>query len=118
MSSKDEKIPWPIPKADLLAEVMKSKEQDQLTARCMQMFILIATNSNRKLRYRNPMDKEDCIAGGLEDLIKYWRRFDPAISDNAFAFYTQIAKHGFAKVWKKLHPNGFDNISLSNDYNI
>lgn len=113
------KVEWPLKKDDLLNEVLTSKERDELTPRAVQMFQLIAVNANRKLRYRNQMDKEDCISGGIEDLLKYWRRFDPTVSDNAFAFFTQMAKHGFAKVWKKLHPNGFEqSISLSNDYNI
>jgi hypothetical protein len=32
------------------------------------------------------------------------KRFNPEKSNNPFAYFTQIAKNGFAKGWKKLHP--------------
>jgi hypothetical protein len=102
--------------SDLLEEIIVSKEQKKLTPRAFEMLMKIANESNKKLRYKNPLDKEDCISSAIEDLLKYWDRFDPAKSNNPFAFYTQIAKNGYGKVWKKLHPEGFDNmLSLSQD---
>ena len=53
---------------------------------------------------KDPEDREDCMSFAMEDLVRYWNRFDPAKSNNPFAYYTQIAKNGFAKGWKKLHP--------------
>lgn len=102
--------------SDLLREIIISKELKQLTPSALTMLIRIANESNKKLRYKNPLDKEDCISSAIEDLLRYWNRFDPAKSTNAFAFYSQIAKNGFGKAWKKLHPEGFDNaLSLSQD---
>lgn len=80
------------------------------------MLILIANESNKKLKYKDPMDREDCISGAIEDLMRYWDRFNPAKSTNAFAFYSQMAKHGFAKTWKKLHPpDKGQTLSISQD---
>lgn len=107
--------------SELLKEIILCKEQNKLSPRAVEMFIKIAHESNKRLRYKDPMDKEDCISGALEDLCRYWNRFDPAKSTNAFAFYSQMAKHGFAKVWKKLHPEEFEQqLSLSQDnlYNL
>lgn len=109
-------MPYYVKNKDLLQEVIKSKEQGYLTPSAIDMFKLIAEESNKKLRYRDPMDREDCISGAMEDLLKYWNRFNPEISTNAFSFYTQIAKNGFAKVWKKLHPpDKGHTLSLSDD---
>lgn len=109
-------MPHYVKNKDLLREVLISKEQNQLTATAVDMFIKIATESNKNLRYKDPMDKEDCISAAIEDLLKYWDRFNPEKSTNAFAFYSQIAKHGFAKGWKKLHhPDKGQTLSLSED---
>lgn len=102
--------------SDLLREIIKSKEQKKLTPEALAMLMRIANEGNKKLRYKNPLDKEDCISSAIEDLLRYWDRFDPAKSNNPFAFYTQMCKNGYGKAWKKLHPEGFDNsLSLSQD---
>lgn len=109
-------MPYYVKNSDLLKEVVSSKENGKLSDRLVQMFILIATESNKKLKYKDPMDREDCISAALEDLIRYWDRFDPAKSTNAFAFFSQIAKHGFAKGWKKLHnPEMGQMLSISDE---
>lgn len=107
--------------ADLLEEVRKSKAQGKLTNRLVQMFILLSHKCSERLKYKNPNDREDCISSAQEDLLRYWDRFDESKSTNAFAFYTQISKNGFAKGWKKLYnPEMGVPISISNDsiYNI
>jgi DNA-directed RNA polymerase specialized sigma subunit len=109
-------MPYYVKNSELLKEVISSKENGKLSDRAVAMFILIATESNKKLKYKDPMDREDCISAALEDLIRYWDRFDPAKSNNAFAFFSQIAKHGFAKGWKKLHnPEMGQMLSISAD---
>ena len=60
----------------------------------------------------------DCISFALLDLFKYWDRFNPAKTTNAFSFFTQVAKNGYAKGWNKLHPGkykGTISLSGSND---
>jgi DNA-directed RNA polymerase specialized sigma subunit len=90
--------------ADLIVAILASKEKGQLTKETVEMFILMVHGISKKMSYRDPEDKEDCMAFAMEDLVKYWNRFDPSKSNNPFAYYTQIAKNGFAKGWKKLHP--------------
>ena len=107
--------------SDLLKEVILCKAQGKLTDTAVQMFIMLAKKTSERLKYKNPKDREDCISSALEDLLRYWDRFDPNKSNNAFAFYTQITKNGFAKGWKKLHnPDIGQFISISDDsvYNI
>ena len=88
---------------DLKRALLESKNNGALTKETIEMFFLIVTGLSKTKSYRDYEDKEDCIAFGLEDLIKYWDRFDPQVSDNPFAFISQIAKNGMQKGWKKIH---------------
>lgn len=95
-------------------EICLSQKQDKLTKRAEEMLILIAYRANTRLSYENPMDREDCIAFALLDLFKYWRSFKPEKTNNAFSYFTQIAKNGYAKGWNKIHPGKYKGtISLS-----
>ncbi len=107
---------------DLLAEIILSKEKDELTPTALDMLIRITNESSKKLKYKDEQDREDCIGYAIEDVLKYWRGFKPEKSTNAFAYYTQIIKNGFAKGWKKLHPpNMKQKVSIDEEggiYNI
>ncbi len=92
---------------ELYEEICISLDKKQLTPKAQDMLILIAERANRKLKYTDPMDREDCIGFALLDLFRYWDRFKPEKTTNAFAFYTQIAKNGYAKGWHKLHPGKY-----------
>lgn len=88
--------------ADLRNELIKCKEQDKLTDEAVLMFEKIARRLSVKLKYNDPMDKEDCISFAVLDCIKYWRNYDPSITDNAFAYITTVCRNGFAKGWRAL----------------
>jgi hypothetical protein len=90
--------------SELMAAVIESKNAGKLTPATIEMFNLMIEGISKKMSYKDPEDKEDCMAFAMEDLCKYWNRFNPEKSNNPFAYFTQIAKHGFAKGWKKLHP--------------
>lgn len=92
---------------ELYDEICISLEQKKLTPKAQNMLILIAERANQKLPYTNPLDREDCIGFAIYDLMKYWDRFDPVKNKNAFSYYTQIAKNGYAKGWHKLHPGKY-----------
>ena len=90
--------------SELLIAVVESKQKGHLTPDTIYMFNLMINGISKKMSYKDPADKEDCMAFAMEDLCKYWDRFKPEKSDNAFSYFTQIAKNGFAKGWKKIHP--------------
>jgi len=92
---------------ELYEEICISLEQKKLTIKARDMLILIAERANNRLYYNNPQDKEDCIQFALLDLFKYWDRFKPWKTKNAFSFYTQVAKNGYAKGWNKIHPGKY-----------
>jgi DNA-directed RNA polymerase specialized sigma subunit len=91
--------------ADLRNEIIKSKETDELTKDALEMFMLMAKKFSTKLNYIYPEDREDCISFAVMDCFMYWRGYDPNKSQNAFAYFTQIIKNGFAKGWRKLYGN-------------
>jgi DNA-directed RNA polymerase specialized sigma subunit len=108
--------------ADLRNEIIKSKESNELTKEALDMFILMAKKFSTKLNYIYPEDREDCISFAIMDCFQYWRGYDPEKSQNAFAYFTQIIKNGFAKGWRKIYGNmpKSRKISVSNNkiYNI
>jgi hypothetical protein len=89
---------------ELFAEICKCLPAKKLSPTAEKMLMLIAERAIGKLTYADEMDKEDCIAFAKLELMRYWDRFNPTKSKNAFAYYTQIAKHGYAKGWNILHP--------------
>lgn len=113
--------------SDLVREIIESKKNGKLTNGAIEMFIKIANESSKKLKYKDPMDREDCISSAIEDLLRYWKNFDPQKMydlgkvPNAFAYFTQIAKNGFAKGFKKVkNLEAGQMLSISHDgvYNI
>ena len=93
---------------DLYAEIVKSKEQDKLTPAAEKMLILLAERAILKMKYVNDDDRDDCLQFAMLDLLKYWRNFNPQYP-NAFAYFTEIAKRGYAKGWNKIHPLKYKN---------
>ena len=92
---------------DLYEEIIKSKEMNELTPRAQAMLMLLAQRASSKLSYSNPDDRQDCISSAYLDLWRYWRSFNPEKSKNAFAYYTEICKKGFAKGWNQIHPKKY-----------
>ena len=92
------------------------------TDRLAEMFLKIATKLSNKNIYMNPDDKQDCIYHAVYDCIKYFNRFNPDVSKNAFAYTTTVCTNAFAKGWRILGKMKFPDsamISLSdNIYNI
>lgn len=93
---------------DLYDQMVLSKEQNKLTPEAEKMLILLAERTINKLSYVSEDDRQDCLQFALLDLLKYWRNFNPQYP-NAFAYFTEIAKRGYAKGWNKIHPVKYKN---------
>jgi len=97
---------------DLYDEIVESKKQEKLTPKAEKMLVMIAERAIRKLSYLNEDDRQDCLQFAILDLLKYWRNFNPDYP-NAFAYFTEIAKRGYAKGWNKIHPQKYkDTLSI------
>ena len=91
---------------DLYNAIVESKQDDKLTQTAEKMLVLLAERTIRKLTYVSEDDRNDCLQFALLDLLKYWRNFNPKYT-NAFAYFTEIAKRGYAKGWNKIHPQKY-----------
>ena len=91
---------------DLHNAISESKDLDKLTPTAEKMLILLAERAINRMSYVNPDDRQDCLQFALLDLLKYWRGFKPEYP-NAFAYFTEIAKRGYAKGWNKIHPQKY-----------
>jgi hypothetical protein len=111
---------------EFTAEIIKCKGTDELSDFAVSCFIALANRAVNKMYYEDYRDREDCIQSALLDCLKYWRGFDPAKAEipNAFAYFTQVCKNGYAKQWKAIHkktglqddePLDFISLSMSGD---
>jgi len=91
---------------DLHAAMSESKELGKLTPVAEKMLILLAERAINRMTYVNDDDRQDCLAFAILDLLKYWKNFNP-VYPNAFAYFTEIAKRGYAKGWNKIHPQKY-----------
>ena len=91
---------------DFYAQMVLSKDADKLTPTAEKMLILLAEKTINKMRYVSEDDRNDCLQFAMLDLLKYWRNFNPKYP-NAFAYFTEIAKRGYAKGWNKIHPKKY-----------
>lgn len=92
-------------------EIISCKEKGELSPLAVQCFISLANRAVDRLYFKDPRDREDCIQSALLDCLKYWKSFDETRAQvpNAFAYFTQMCKNGYAKEWKKIHrKNGLD----------
>ena len=98
-------MPIHVRNKDLREEIIRCKEQDKLTPVALEMLMLMADKFGNKLTYIYKEDREDCMSTAVMDCFMYWRGYNPEKSQNAFAYYTQIIKNGYAKGWRKLYGN-------------
>lgn len=82
---------------DLLIEVAKSKEQDppQMTDKLAHMLQTLAARYGKKGNFAGYSYNDDMQAFAMMMLVRTWKSFDPAKSNNPFAFFTQCIKNSF-----------------------
>lgn len=80
---------------DLLAEVLKSKEQDKMTDKLAHMLTMLCNRYATKPNYVNYTYNDDMRGYAMMMICRTWFKFNPEKSDNPFAFYTQCIKHSF-----------------------
>ena len=80
---------------DLLAEVIKSKDQDKMTDKLAHMLQTLTARYGKKGNWANYTYNDDMQGWAMLQLVKTWRSFKPEKSNNPFAFFTQCIKHSF-----------------------
>lgn len=80
---------------DLLHEVIKSKEQGEMTNKLATMLQLLTTKYAKKGNFSGYSYNDDMQAYAMLMLVRTWKSFDPEKSNNPFAFFTQCIKNSF-----------------------
>ena len=69
----------------------------QITNYLGECFLKIATHLSYKPNFVNYMFREDMICDGIENCVQYIHNFEPAKSNNPFAYFTQIIYYAFLR---------------------
>lgn len=80
---------------DLLQEVKVSKSKGEMSGRLAKMLQLLCNKYAKRGNFVNYSYNEDMQAYAMMMLVRTWDSFDPARSENAFAFFTQCVKSSF-----------------------
>jgi hypothetical protein len=90
---------------EFTADIILCKQNGELSDYTINCVISLANRAVDRLYFKDYRDREDCIQSAILDCLKYWKSFDETkmAIPNAFAYFTQICKNGYAKEWKKIH---------------
>ena len=75
----------------------KGEDKPRVTNYIGECFLKIATHLSYRPNFINYMYREDMIGDGIENCIQYIHNFDPAKSNNPFAYFTQIIYYAFLR---------------------
>ena len=75
----------------------KGQPRPRITNYLGSCFLKIATHLSYKPNFVNYMFREDMIGDGIENCVQYIHNFDPAKSNNPFAYFTQIIYYAFLR---------------------
>ena len=84
-------------KADVKAAEEAGDPKPRITNYLGECFVKIATHLSYKPNFVNYMFREDMIGDGIENCVQYIHNFDPAKSNNPFAYFTQIIYYAFLR---------------------
>lgn len=62
-----------------------------------ECILLVAQRLATKPNFVNYSYKEEMISDGIENCVSYFDNFDPALSNNPFAYFTQIIYYAFLR---------------------
>lgn len=80
---------------DLLPAVIEAKEKGKLTDKLAKMLMLLTDRYSRKSNFIGYSFREDMVCSALVNLCQNALKFDPARSNNPFAFYTTAIHNSF-----------------------
>lgn len=86
---------------DLLPEIIDCRERGVVSDKLGRMLLLIVENYARKYNWVNYTFRDDMKGHAMVHLSNAALKFDPARSNNPFAYYTQVAKNAFIQIIKQ-----------------
>lgn len=98
--------------ADFRLEYYKSIEADEPTRGLLVMFEKIARGWGSKYPNTNKLDLDSYVNHAVTEAWRKWKKFNPQISGNLFAWFTSVIKNDMAQASNKLNHNKHLNISI------
>ena len=80
---------------ELYKEVVWCKATGKMSPELLKMLLLICKKIQPLIRYNKLVDYEDGHQEAIERCISYWWMFDDEVSDNAFAYFTELIKNAY-----------------------
>lgn len=80
---------------NMYKEIIWCKGIGKMTPELSKMIELICRRLVVTMKYTKKIDYEDAVQEGILRCHEYWYKYDEDITDNPFAYFTQIAKHAF-----------------------
>lgn len=81
--------------AQLLEAIKEDKEKGKLSPKLAKYLHMIAERYSYSSSFGGYSFREDMVSFALVNLCANWHKFDPAKSDNPFAFYTTAVYRSF-----------------------
>jgi len=81
--------------AQLLEAIAEDKKKGKLSDKLAKMLWMIAERYSYSSSFGGYSFREDMVSFAVVNLCANWYKFDPAKSDNPFAFYTTAAYRSF-----------------------
>jgi len=75
---------------ELFAEYNTSIENGKPTEKLVVLFTKIAKHFATTFNYKNTCDLNACVNYAVSEAWRKWDKFNPAVSDNVFSFYTTM----------------------------
>jgi len=75
----------------------KKKQEPNIPDYIGECFLKIAEHLSRKPNFISYSFRDEMIADGIENCLKYFRNFNPEKSKNPFAYFTQIIYYAFLR---------------------
>lgn len=94
----------------------ESVEKGEPTEKLLKCFKKIAQGWGKRYPNTNEQDLDTYIWFAVSEAWRKWKRYDPAISGNLFAFFTSVIKNDMALAHNKLHKNKHLHISIDGLY--
>jgi hypothetical protein len=86
---------------DMLEEIIKSKEQGEMTDKFARMILLLTKRYAAQGSYSSYTYREDMESYAMFVVCKNWSKFDEKKYDNPFAYFTQTIKRAFWQYLQK-----------------
>lgn len=105
---------WYVPDSDMMEELKKSHQQNQMTNGLYEMCMKIALGLSSKLPYKDPELKRDVIHYAIMICAKNWRSYDMERKTKPFSYFYSVVNNGLKQGWNSYYksPSGHTHISI------